>query len=458
MEEKAENLLETSNYAIQMALKEEMDSAFINAKSNQVFSTRFANSVIHQNFVDSETRMEICLVKGRKRVLVTTNSLKKEEVSYAVKYGSDMVKDLPKDSHFPGVLREPQDYVKLQLDDSSVANLDPSDIADKIIGGINAAHDLSSKVQSVSGNLNLRHGIEYHVSSEGHELLTPMTRIPSTINVMSDGGQGESRSNSSFGERYFSKLPFKEEAIDVAERSILGLNSLDVETGTFEVVLDYQAAAKQMFQFGLAFSGRFVLDHLTFLKDRLGEKVFSNSLTFVNDPHNADLLSARALDAEGVATKKSILVKDGVLRGFAYDRQTASQMGAKSNGCAMFLGNYGLMAFPYALSLEPGARTRQQLIEGIDKGLLVTNLHYTNFIDFPRGTQTGTTRDGLFIIENGEVIGSGKNLRFTDSMTSMFNAVELSSETSQVTMSRDLSFAMPAMRVESMNFSSKTTH
>ncbi|MFQ5980029.1 MAG: TldD/PmbA family protein [Candidatus Heimdallarchaeota archaeon] len=458
MEDRNEILVETSNKAIQMALKEGMDSAFINAKLKDVFSTRFANSAIHQNFTDYETRIEISLRQGRKCALVTINSLKERKMSFAVKSGAELVKALPEDPDSPGPLKEPQDYIKLQLNDPAIASLEPSNVADKVISGIHEAHDLSSKVKSVSGNLNLKNGIDYHISSEGHEILTPTTRITSTINVMSDDGHGESRSNSSFGEREFSKLPFKKEATQVAERALLGLNSQNVETGAFNVVLDHQAAASQMLQFGLMISGRFVLDNQSFLKDRIGEQVFSKSMTFVNDPHNANFLSAKALDAEGVATRKSTLVKNGILRDFAYDRLTANQMGTKSNACGIVLGNYGLTPFPDALSLGPGTRTRQQLIEDIDKGLLVTNLHYTNFIDYSRGTQTGMTKDGLFIIENGEIIGSAKNLRFTDSMPRMFNVVELSSEVSQVISYFDFALVAPAMKVDSMNFSSKTSH
>ena len=61
-----------------------MDGSFVNARLNQVFSTRFANSAIHQNFTDFEANLQICLIHGKKRITLTTNSMKEARVAEAV--------------------------------------------------------------------------------------------------------------------------------------------------------------------------------------------------------------------------------------------------------------------------------------------------------------------------------------------------------------------------------------
>ncbi|UCG00910.1 MAG: hypothetical protein JSW11_14990 [Candidatus Heimdallarchaeota archaeon] len=94
----------------------------------------------------------------------------------------------------------------------------------------------------------------------------------------------------------------------------------------------------------------------------------------------------------------------------------------------------------------------------MDDGLLVTNLHYTNYIDIPRGTETGMTKDGLFIVKNGEVIGAAKNMRFTDNFLNLFSQMELSRETFQAVTWLEMALTVPAIRINSMNFSSRTKH
>ncbi|MFQ5980749.1 MAG: TldD/PmbA family protein [Candidatus Heimdallarchaeota archaeon] len=351
-------------------------------------------------------------------------------------------------------LMNPQNYPDLELNDPSAKNLSASNVTDKIVASIQAAHDVSSKVQSVSGNTNLRDGFDYYLSSEGHEVITPVTRITSSVNVMANDGQGESRSNSSFGERRFAKLPLEEESTNVAERAVLGLNPQDIEPGTYKVVLDHQAAGRQMFLLGIALSAKGVVDQRSFLKDKIGEKVFSDSMTFLNSPHNPELLSARALDWEGVASKSYALIRNGILENYAHDRLSAKQMGVKTNGCCL-ISEYGSFPFPFACALDAGQKNRQRLIEEMDNGLLVTNLHYTNFIDPSRGTETGTTKDGLFIIKNGEIVGAARNLRFTDSMPEMLKTVEFSSEVSQIIGFFGFPISVPAMQLEAMKFSSQ---
>jgi PmbA protein len=372
-----------------------------------------------------------------------------------------MVKYLPDDPDFPGILTEPQDYPKLELNDPKARNLSPSDVADKVISGINTGHEYSPKVQSVSGNLILKDGVSFFVSSEGLEHLAPVTGITTTINVMAEQGLEESRSQNSFGGRRFSELPVEEEANEVAQRAVMGLGAKEVEAKAYTVILDYPAAADQMFWLGYAFSAQRVLDHESFLQDKMGEQLFSESLTMMNDPHNPSFLAARALDEEGVASQPYTLLNQGIVENFGHTRITANKMGTKSNGCSFIVfGQQDPM--PFATRIAAGSKTRDQLIEGLDDGLLVTNLHYSNYIDVTRGTVTAMTKDGLFIVKNGEIVGAARNLRFSDSLLKMFSHLEASKETHQVftlwgqILNRTL--ITPAMKIESMNFSSKTSH
>ncbi|MHA2233642.1 MAG: TldD/PmbA family protein [Candidatus Hodarchaeales archaeon] len=463
MDERTDLIFEMADFAIRRAVKAGVEGVSINSGVANVISTRFANSTIHQNFRDFETVFELTVIKGQKRSMMTSNAIIDEAaVSWIVDRACKIIGALPDDPNFPGILTEPQNYLKLRLTDPAAKNLNSGDVVDKILAGINIAHALSDKVESVSGNINIRDGSNYYLSSEGHEALTPITSVSSAVNVMANDEHGESRSNIAFGNREFSKLPFEEEASHVAQRALLGLNPQEIEPQKYSVILDFQAAADQMSFLGRAISAKAVIDHVSFLKDKLGEQVFSESITIVNDPHNPKLLGARALDAEGIATQKFTLVRGGILKNLAYDRLSAKRMGSITNGCNLNHRFFGPLPYPFAMTVESGHQSRQQLIEGMDDGLLVTNLHYSNFADQSRGIMTGMTKDGLFRIKNGEIVGSCRNLRFTDSLPGMLSTAEVSQEVSQVFpfwgILMGQAFAVPAMRIDSMQFTSKTTH
>lgn len=456
MEYEVEKLIEAARFAINRAVQNGADGAYVNGRQNKVYSTRVANSAIHQNFTDFSTHLSITIIKGKKNVGVDVNTLDPTEIAKSVDYGTKVVGLLPDDPDFPGLLTEPQQYKSLKLNDPAIANLSADDVADKIIAGINAGHEYSKKVKTVSGNLNFSDGVSIFLSSEGLENITPETNMTSTINVMAEENGEESRSNSDFGHRIFKLLPIESEAQAVAERSVLGLNSQKIDVKAYPAILDFQAAATPTIFTGFALSARSILDQQSFLIDKIGEQVFSENMTVVNDPHDSQFLSAAALDSEGVATQKYSLIENGVVQSYAHSRLSASRMGVQSNGCGFtFYGRS--MSFPFAMKVAAGTQTKEQLIAEMDNGLLITNFHYSNYVDPIRAVLTGMTKDGLFIIKNGEIVGSAKNMRFTDSITNMFADAQFSKEKFQ-TVPFGLGLEVPAIKINSLNFSSATDH
>ncbi|MHA2248996.1 MAG: TldD/PmbA family protein [Candidatus Kariarchaeaceae archaeon] len=456
MEFDTNTIIEKAQYAINRAKASGAEGTFVNADMSKAYSTRFANSAIHQNFVDDTVNLTITVIKGQKNSSVTLNTFDEKEIARMVDYATNVVGLLPDDPDFPGILREPQNYQKLTINDPAIKNLTANDVADKIISGINAGHEYSKKVKTVSGNLNFRDGVSIFLSSEGLENITPQTSMTSTINIMAEDMSGESRSNSDFGHRIFKELPFETEAAAVADRSVKGLNAQMIEAKAYPAILDFQAAATPSIFTGMALSAKMILDHSSYLMDRMGEQVFSKNMSVINDPHDPKFLSASPMDNEGIASQKYTLINNGVIENYAHNRLTANKMGTQSNGCGFtFFGRP--MSFPIAMKISPGTKSRDTLLSEIDDGLLITNFHYTNFVDPTRGILTGMTKDGLFIIKNGEIVGSAKNMRFTDGIVNMLSNAEMSKEVYQA-IPFGMGMQVPAMKIDSINFSSDTTH
>jgi len=457
LESQTDSIINAAKIALNQSKSIGLEGSNVNIYLNKVFSTRFANSAIHQNFTDDEVKLEFTAINGQKKTVVSINSFDESEIIWAVKKASSIIKYLPNDPDFPGLLTESQKYPKLKLNDPNIKNITPSDIADIILGGFNSSHEVSSDVKTVSGNINLKDGFNYFLSSEGLEYIAPVTSILSTVNVMSDNGSNESRSNSSFGGRILKNLQFENEAVDVAEKSVLGLNAVAIDPEDYPVILDYQAAADQILWIGFSLSARNILEYYSFITDKLGEQLFSDSLTIINDPHDSAFIGAYIADNDGVASQKTTFIDQGVVKDFAHNRLTANKMGTKSNGCAFLMWG-DPVPFPTAIKVNPGQKSREKLIEEMDDGLLITNLHYSNFIDPPRGTVTGMTKDGVFQVKNGEIVGAVKNMRFTDSIENIFAKTESSAEHRQVVSFWGPSLDVPAIKTDSLSFSSQTSH
>ena len=135
---------------------------------------------------------------------------------------------------------------------------------------------------------------------------------------------------------------------------------------------------------------------------REGEQVAVVGLTLTDDPTNPEARGASRYDAEGLATRRNVLIENGVLQGFVQNAYTARRAGAASTGSAV---RGGFKTTPgvgtRALALVPGTRTQQELLSDIGDGLLVLSvqgLHSgANPVsgDFSVGCEGLVVRDGV---------------------------------------------------------------
>jgi predicted Zn-dependent protease len=108
--------------------------------------------------------------------------------------------------------------------------------------------------------------------------------------------------------------------------------------------------------------------------------------------------------------------------------------------------------------MEPGTSSREDLLAGLDRGLLVTRFHYTNPVHPKLAIVTGMTRDGTFLVEGGKIVGPVRNLRYTQSyLAALAGTVAVGSE--RKTLKGFLGgVVVPAIRVDGWTFTGATEH
>ena len=114
--------------------------------------------------------------------------------------------------------------------------------------------------------------------------------------------------------------------------------------------------------------------------------------------------------------------------------------------------------FPLNMQMAAGATSRDELVGGLDRGLLVTRFHYTNPIQPKRAVVTGMTRDGTFLVEGGEIVGPVRNLRYTQSYVDALAGVAAVGSERRCLVGFLGAVVVPAIRIEGWTFTSATEH
>ena len=183
------------------------------------------------------------------------------------------------------------------------------------------------------------------------------------------------------------------------ERAVARLNPRKVTTRKVPVVFDPRVASSLVSHLASGINGSSVARKTSFLKDKMGEKLFADGIRIIDDPLRPRGLRSHPFDGEGVAGKPLALVDDGRLCSWILDCATARELGLTTTGHAQRGVSSAPSPGPSNLHLEPGKLTPEELIADIKDGFYVTDLigMGVNMVtgDYSRGASG-------FWIENGK--------------------------------------------------------
>jgi predicted Zn-dependent protease len=240
---------------------------------------------------------------------------------------------------------------------------------------------------------------------------------------------------------------------EAVETAVRGRAPEPLDPGVYPVVLNTYAVAEMLSYLNYIGFGALALQEGRSPLE-IGADQAAPSITVVDDGGDRSGLPM-SFDFEGVPKQRVEIITAGVTRGVVYDEQTAAKEGKQSTGHALTAPNvYG----PLALNLFMAAGTTPtvDLARGIERGIFVNRFWYVNVVHPKKAILTGMTRDGAFLIENGEITRPIRNLRFTESVLHVLRNVEdVGKET---TLDRDYLGVVraPALRVGAFTFSSTT--
>jgi predicted Zn-dependent protease len=210
----------------------------------------------------------------------------------------------------------------------------------------------------------------------------------------------------------------------------------ELEQGEYPVVLGDEAVRTLLeFLGALAFDGLAHAEGRGALVGKLGTRVAASAINLSDSPRFPRTLPRR-FDAEGVAKVPVPLIQDGVAHAVCHDTRSAARAGggATSTGHALRPGGSPYGAVPTNLVLiGGGAADEHELATTIERGIYVTRLWYVNTVHPKETLLTGMTRDGTFLIEDGQITRPLRDVRFTDSVLRILEATEALTSTPRLT-------------------------
>ncbi|MBU8932815.1 MAG: TldD/PmbA family protein [candidate division Zixibacteria bacterium] len=416
--------------------------------------TRYANSYIHQNVFENNSTIFFRTVLGKRVGVASTNSLVTADLRKTMADSIEIARQQPENSHFPG-LPGPAKYKSVDTFDDLTARFTPRDRAmavKKIIAEAKRKRfTMAGACASESGEIAI-------INSLGVRAYQPLSAASVNMIAMSDTSSGYASATS----RHVAELDFVGLAKRAVDKCDLSQNPIQVEPGDWEVILEPAAVAEMLEWLNyVSFGSKPFEQKMSFLSGKIGRKLTSEMVSIYD--HGLDTKSiAFPFDFEGMPKKKVMILDKGVAKGVVHDRASALKAKTKSTGHAITPDENDEGAFGFNLFMAPGKAKANKMVSQVKKGILVTRFHYLNGLIDPRNSVlTGMTRDGTFLVEDGEIKSGIKNLRFTDSFLRAFKTTKaISRERERIASwwSAVGCTTVPTVHLGSFRFSGKTEH
>lgn len=407
-----EELLSIANKVSKRAVEAGFDEAAVLAVYRESTMVKFANSEpsVVQSWRDKQV---LVYVSKNKRIM---------GASFPAKTAEDVEKILMQLSAVGE--RMPASILYSPLPKPSKVEPLPRLVDSKIVEAISDPHRVAEamaeaaqriNIDSFAGMLQLTYRVKALASSAGAELSEDATEVQAYVRAFAGEGSGQW----AHGSRTLNVKKIEEMAEKASNLAYHSRNQVSVSPGKYNILLSPMVAGNLLnYVAWMATGSAVLLGQSIFVGKKPGDAVASEKITLKDVPREAVLPGSTSFDDEGVPTYNKPIINGGFLKTLLHNTKTAAKMGAKSTG------NAGLV-FPkvWALSVDPGDYSFEELLEEMGEGLVVTNNWYTRLQNYVEGIFSTISRDAAFIVRGGEIVGAAKKFRIADTLPNLLRNV-----------------------------------
>jgi predicted Zn-dependent protease len=408
-------------------------------------NVRFARNSATTSGASSGYSLAIVAKFGQKAGTVTASEFGDASLQRAARNAEEIARLSPDNPEAMPILG-PQTYTAVKAFFDDAASATPEWRA----GAVRAALDISKERDVVSaGFVETSAQIQAVATSKGQFGYDRFTAADYNLTARTPDGTGSGWASKSFNELgLLDPRRLAATAIDKAARSH---NPTAIEPGKYTVVLEPAALADLIVNLAFAANARQSDEGRSFFSKkgggtRVGEQVVGEKVRLYSDPAHP-LAPAIPFDGQGLPLKKIDWIDKGVLKNLSYSRYWAQKQGKEPT------------PQPGNLIMDGGDASMADLIKGVERGVLVTRFWYIRPLDPQTLLVTGLTRDGLFLIEKGQVTRPVKNMRWNESPVFALNNLDAMTAPERTVSGEGVggagfSVVCPAARIREFTFTS----
>jgi predicted Zn-dependent protease len=423
------------------------ESTFVSVNLTDRANLRFARNTATTSGAATQISVGINASFGKRSATVTVAQLDDESLQRACKRAEEVAKVSPENPEAMPDLG-PQTYppTKPYFDDAAQASPEWRAAAAETAIGLSKKKDVVS-----AGFVETQALTQAVANSKGLFAYDRFTAADFNLTSRTPDGSGSGWASKSFNElRQLEPAKLATVAID---KAVLAKAPAGIEPGKYTVVLEPAAVADLLAFMIFAGDARQSDEGRSFYSkkgggNRIGEQIVGEKVNIYSDPAHP-LAPTIAFDGSGLPVTRNTWIEKGVLKDLFYSRFWAEKMGKKPTGG------------PNNIIMDGGTASMNDLIAGVERGVLVTRFWYIRPLDPQTILYTGLTRDGLFLIEKGKVTRAVKNMRWNESPIVAFNNLDAMTPPERVVSGEGIggagfSIVCPAARIREFTFSSSS--
>ena len=440
--EKTQSLLQS----VLKLSKADMTEAVL--EKNGLVLTRFAESKIHQNIDTEDTTLYVRMVKDKKLSVVATGDISESGIKKAVEAGEDMLKYMLPDDKFVSFPSPDSAVLKENSISEGTSTYGPDRRAEavKLIDAIgrkgsleaSGAFRIEEKSLAVANSL----GVQRFFNGNNAQLSLTLS-----------GKEKESGWAIGY-DRDASLIDVGGLAKRAAQKAVLSRNPISLPDGQYTVILEPAAVGQLLILLAfMGFGAKTFSQQRSFMAGKIGQKIGGDNFTVYEDPADP-AFGTMPFDYEGVSKVKVPLIENGLARGVVSNSYYANIMGTTSTGNALPANN-SFGPYPKNMVVAPGEKTLDEIIQSTEKGILITHFWYLNYLNPMKTMVTGTTRDGTYLIEKGQIGSAVKNMRTNQSILEAFTNIAAIGKESIIYPQYSVLMKVPGMKIDNFNLAAE---
>ena len=391
------------------------DAVEVEFNGGERSATRYANSNVTANMVQFDRNVNVTIHLGARSGSSSARELDDASLQEAVAEATKRAEAARESQDALPLIEGPQEYMTVDATLPNGVNFGPAERARMVKQSLDVCQKKNvigsgyiPKIHQTTCSANSKGLFAYYQYAEASFILT--CRTPD------GGGSGWAGLT---GIKDVSRIDATALTEVAADKAVKSQKPRAIEPGRYTVILEPRANARLLSlmmglfnartaegQVGNYFSGK---EPGT---TKVGEKLFSTDFTVKSDVGN-DILRQTPIGPDGMAAQPVTWIEKGVLKNLAYDRTWARRQKKPPTPATTTM----------SLVMEGSDTSVEQMIKTTKRGLLVTFFWYIRAVDQPSLLNTGMTRDGLFLIENGEITGPVQNFRWNMSPLVAYNNI-----------------------------------